>query len=72
MSLKTTIHSHYHINLEDEIIRTSKQLEDLGIHGITKMEATAFIAEKNRRAKMPISEVRDFFSRFRGLKWGKI
>jgi len=46
MSTKTTIHSHYHINLEDEIIRTKNQLEELGIHGITKMEATAFIADK--------------------------
>jgi hypothetical protein len=68
MSLKTTIHSHYHINLEDEIIRTEKQLETLGIHGVTKMETTAFIAEKNKQAKIPVSEVRDFFSRFRGLK----
>jgi|GEM_PF-4005108 hypothetical protein len=68
MGSTTTIHSHYHINLEDEIIRTSKQLEEFGIHGVTKMEATAFIAEKNRRAKMPLSDVRDFFAKFRGLK----
>ncbi len=68
MSTKTTIHSHYHINLEDEIIRTKNQLEELGIHGITKMEATAFIADKNSKSKIPISEVRDFFARFRGLK----
>jgi len=68
MSNKTTIHSHYHIDLEDEIIRTSKQLEELGIHNITKMEVTSFIAEKNKRAKIPLGEVRDFFSRLRGLK----
>ena len=68
MSIKTTVHSHYHINLQNEIIRTEKQLEELGIHGVTKMETTAFIAEKNKQAKIPVSEVRDFFSRFRGLK----
>jgi len=32
------------------------------------MEATAFIAEKNKKSKMPVAEVKDFFSRFRGLK----
>jgi len=68
MSIKTTIHSHYHINLEKEILRTEKQLEELGIHRITKMETTAFIAEKNKRAKMPVAEVKDFFSKFRGIK----
>jgi len=67
MSNKTTIHSHYHINLEEEINRTSEQLEELGIHHVTKMEATAFIAEKNKRAKIPLGDVRKFFANIRGI-----
>lgn len=40
----------------------------MGIKNPTKLEASALIAEKNKRAKMSTSEVKDFFARLRGLK----
>lgn len=68
MSNKETIHSHYHIKLEKEIHRTLEQLKSIGINNVTKLEVTAFIAEKNKLAKISIKEVMDFFYKFRGLK----
>jgi hypothetical protein len=58
----------YDTSLEIEINRILNQLKDLGIRNATKLEATALIAEKNKRAKMSVHEVREFFAVLRGLK----
>jgi hypothetical protein len=68
MTSKETIHSHYHISLRDEIERILKGVQNLGIQNPNKLEISALIAEKNRKAKMTKDEVVKFFERFRGIK----
>ena len=61
-------HGAYHSELANEIKRMLKMLGEIGIKNATKIEATALIAEKNKRAKMSKSEVYKFFEELRGLK----
>lgn len=68
MSRENTRHGAYDISLENEIHRILEQLIQIGIKNPTKLEATALIAEKNKRARISIAEVRDFISKQRGLK----
>lgn len=58
----------YDSSLEDRLQQLFSQLENIGIRNVTKVEATALMVEKEKRARMPESEVRDFFARLRGLK----
>ena len=68
MSKKDTIHGSYHISLASEINRMLEMLKEAGIRDATKLEATALIAEKNKRARMSNSDVFDFISGLRGLR----
>lgn len=68
MTIKQTIHSHYHISLEDEINRILEAVRKMGIKNPTKLEITALIAEKNRKASMTTLQLKEFFQRIRGLK----
>jgi hypothetical protein len=68
MGSKETIHGSYHITLADEINRILTMLKEIGIHDATKLEATALIAEKNKRAKMSEIDVKNFFMSLRGLR----
>ena len=67
MSEKTTIHGSYHSSLGEEITRILEMLKNIGIRDATKLEATALIAEKNKRAKMSEHDVRDFLSALSGI-----
>jgi uncharacterized protein (DUF302 family) len=62
------IHSAYHISLEEEIKRLKEELIKSGINNPNRIEVTALIAHKNKRAKMFKSEVIDFFKNLRGFK----
>jgi SMC interacting uncharacterized protein involved in chromosome segregation len=53
---------------QSERERLLRDLETLGIQNISSQELSDFIAEKNKRAKMPTNEVKDFFARLRGLR----
>lgn len=64
---KKTIHGSYHFTLAEEINRILEMLKEIGIRDATKLEATALIAEKNKRAKMSERDVRDFLGALRGL-----
>lgn len=66
--MASVTHGAYHSELANEISRMLKMLEEIGIRDATKIEATALIAEKNKRAKMTKSEVFKFFEVLRGLK----
>lgn len=68
MGKANTTWGAYDTSLEIEINRILNQLKDLGIRNATKLEATALIAEKNKRAKMSVVEVRNFLAVLRGLK----
>lgn len=68
MGSKETIHGSYHITLGEEISRILNMLKEIGIHDATKLEATALIAEKNKRAKMSETDVKSFFMGLRGLR----
>jgi len=61
-------HGAYHSELANEISRMLKMLDEIGIKDATKIEATALIAEKNKRAKMSKLEVFKFFEELRGLR----
>lgn len=68
MSGRDTVHGAFHINLDVEIKRVLNNLSKIGIMEPTKLEASALIAEKNKRAVMSKREVFDFISRMRGVK----
>ena len=61
-------HGAYHIDFEKEIMRMMEALRKIGIKEPNKIETSAFIAYKNKRAKMQKTEVYDFFKNLRGLK----
>ena len=60
-------HGAYHIEFEKEIFRMIEELKKVGIKDPNKIETSALIAHKNRKAKMNREEVFDFFKRIRGL-----
>jgi hypothetical protein len=68
MARSNTRYGAFDVSLEDEIKRIMDSVEGLGIRNVNKIEASALIAEKNRKAKMSTLEVREFFARLRGLK----
>ncbi len=59
-------HGAYHVEFEKEIFRMMEALKKFGIKEPNKIETSALIAYKNRRAKMDREEVFDFFRRIRG------
>lgn len=61
-------HGAYDSTLEDEIHRTLNELANIGIKNSTKIEASALIAEKNKRARMTVGEVKDFIAERRGMR----
>lgn len=61
------IHSHYSIELEEEIHRVMETLKKIGIQNPTKVETTSLIAEANKKSKITTLEIREFFRRIRGL-----
>lgn len=61
------IHSAYHFSLEDEINRLKEAIVKLGVNNPSKIEITALIAYKNKKAVMPKNEVLGFFKNMRGL-----
>lgn len=67
MSRANTRHGAYHVLLADEITRILKQLQEMGIKNPSKLEATALIAEKNKKAKMTRDEVKNFLIKIRGI-----
>jgi hypothetical protein len=68
MSRKNTRHGAYDVSLANEIERIINNLKEVGIKRVTILEATALIAEKNKRAKMTNREVKTFFEELRGLR----
>jgi len=62
------IHSAYHVSLEEEIRRILENLKKIGIKNPTKIEASALIAHKNKKAPMKTQDVFSFISKLRGLK----
>jgi hypothetical protein len=68
MARSNTHYGAYDISLEQEIHRIMNSVSALGIKNVNKLEASALIAEKNRKAKMTTLEVKEFFARLRGLK----
>ena len=69
MGRNNTAWGHFDKSLGEEIKRMLNQLLEMGIKDVTKIEATALIAEKNKKSKMSKQEVKDFFYRRRGLIW---
>jgi hypothetical protein len=67
MKERKTIHGAYDSSLGEEITRILEMLKNIGIRDATKLEATALIAEKNKRAKMSEHDVRYFLASLRGL-----
>jgi hypothetical protein len=68
MSRKNTRYGAYDVSLANEIERIINNLKEVGIKRVTILEATALIAEKNKRAKMTNREVKTFFEELRGLR----
>lgn len=68
MARINTRYGAYDVTLENEIHRIMENVSSLGIKNVNKLEASALIAEKNKKAKMTTLEVREFFARLRGLK----
>jgi hypothetical protein len=68
MGRQNTHYGAYDISLKLEIERILTNLKEIGIKNPTILEATALIAEKNKKAKMTFKEVRNFFERIRGLE----
>ena len=62
-----TFHGAFHTNLEVEIERVIQELEKLGLQSITKLEASALIAERSRRFSMNNKDVKDFIGHLRGM-----
>ncbi len=62
-----TFHGAFHINLEAEIERVVGELEKLGFHNVTKLEASALIAERSRRFSMNNKDVQNFIAKMRGM-----
>ena len=62
-----TFHGAFHIDLGEEIKRVIEELERLGFRDITKLEASALIAERSKRFSMTNKDVGDFMKRKRGL-----
>jgi hypothetical protein len=67
MSRENTRYGAFDVTLDDEIHRILEQLKEIGIKNPTKLEASAVIAEKNKRAKMLTTEIRSFISHLRGV-----
>lgn len=61
------IHGAYDESLAEEIHRIIELLKQMGVQNPTKLEATAIIAEKNKRALMKEIEVKKFISKLRGI-----
>lgn len=59
-------HGAYHIDFEKEIERMMEALKKFGIKEPNKIEVSALIAYKNRKAKMDREEVFNFFRNLRG------
>jgi hypothetical protein len=68
MARLNTCYGAYDVSLKDEIERILKGVQNLGIRNPNKLEVSALIAQKNRKAKMTKQEVVDFFERFRGIR----
>ena len=62
-----TFHGAFHINLEVEIERVISELQNLGFQQITKLEASALIAERSKRFSMSNTDVKKFIGHMRGL-----
>jgi hypothetical protein len=62
------IHGSYHVDLATEISRMIEELKKFGIQNPSKIETSAFIAYKNKKAKVPREEVLQFFRIIRGIK----
>lgn len=59
-------HGAYHTDFEKELSRMMEALKKLGIRDPNKIETSALIAYKNKKAKMDKQEVFDFFRYLRG------
>jgi hypothetical protein len=68
MARRNTFYGAYDISLEEEMKRMLEGVKALGIQHANKMEVSALIAEKNKKAKMSKLEVFDFFKRIRGVE----
>lgn len=66
--MNNIIHGAYHSDFGKEIERLKVALEKAGINNPSKIEITALIAYKNRKAKMDRGEVIGFFKMIRGIK----
>ena len=59
-------HGAYHTDFEKEIARMMDALRKIGIKEPNKIETSALIAYKNKKAKMNRDEVFFFFRQLRG------
>lgn len=57
---------HYHISLENEILRIEKELKKRG-RNITRKEATAILAQKSKKAFISDDEIQQILGSMRGL-----
>jgi hypothetical protein len=72
MAKQNTVWGAFDISLGNEINRIKESLEKMGIQNVSKIEASALIAEKNKRAKMSSHEVFSFISKLRGIGNAKV
>jgi hypothetical protein len=68
MARRNTFWGAYDTSLKEEIDRMVEAVREIGIREPNKLEISALIAEKNKRAKMTKLEVFKFFERIRGIR----
>ena len=59
------VHGAYHSDFDLELQRMKEALEKIGIHSPNKIEISAFLAYKSKKAKVNSKDVFDFFNRLR-------
>ena len=59
------IHGAYHVDFDIELQRMREALIKLGINEPNKIEISAFLAYKSKRAKIESKDVFDFFHKLR-------
>lgn len=67
MPRENTVWGAYDRSLDEEITRVIEKLKELGIRNPTKIEATALIAQSNKKTKISTLEIKEFFRRIRGV-----
>lgn len=59
------MHGAYHIDFDLELRRMKEALEKIGINNPNKIEISAFLAYKSKKAKVNSKDVFDFFNKIR-------